>query len=79
MLTGTTQMLKIGLVREEKIPNDNRVTFSPGQCAELKTAFPQFNLIVQPSPRRCFYGCRIQATRHRSKRRPIRLRFAYGY
>jgi saccharopine dehydrogenase (NAD+, L-lysine forming) len=46
--------LKIGLIREEKIPNDTRVAFSPQQCIELKKKFPQFDLTVQPSPRRCF-------------------------
>lgn len=47
-------MLKIGILREEKIPVDNRTPFSPQQCIELKNKFPQFNIIVQPSPHRCF-------------------------
>ena len=48
------QTLRIGLIREEKVPYDNRVSLSPEQCVELKTKFPQIAVIVQPSPRRCF-------------------------
>lgn len=47
-------LLKIGLLREEKIPFDNRVPFSPQQCLEVKKKFPQLYLTVQPSSHRCF-------------------------
>lgn len=46
-------MIKIGIIREEKIPNDHRVPFSPAQCVELQTKF-SLKVIVQPSPSRCF-------------------------
>ena len=47
-------MLKIALVREEKIPADNRVALTPPQCRWLHKNFPQIKVIVQHSDIRCF-------------------------
>ncbi|HUQ66181.1 MAG TPA: NAD(P)-dependent oxidoreductase [Flavitalea sp.] len=47
-------MLRIGIIREDKVPPDNRVPFSPLQCKWLMKHFPNIRLIVQPSPSRCF-------------------------
>ncbi|HUS01373.1 MAG TPA: hypothetical protein VMY77_06590, partial [Chitinophagaceae bacterium] len=47
-------MLKIGLIREEKIPADNRVTFTPTQCKWIQKTFPEIRIIVQHSDHRCF-------------------------
>ena len=47
-------MLKIALVREEKIPADNRVALTPSQCRWLHKNFPQIKVIVQHSDIRCF-------------------------
>ncbi|HUS00607.1 MAG TPA: hypothetical protein VMY77_02715, partial [Chitinophagaceae bacterium] len=47
-------MLKIGLIREEKIPSDNRVTFTPSQCKWIQKTFPEIRIIVQHSDHRCF-------------------------
>ncbi|HUQ97122.1 MAG TPA: NAD(P)-dependent oxidoreductase [Chitinophagaceae bacterium] len=47
-------MIKIGLIREEKIPADNRVALSPAQCKWLQKKFPEIKIIVQHSPIRCF-------------------------
>jgi len=46
--------LKIGIIREEKQPADKRVAFTPAQCAELKTRFPQLQIAMQSSTERCF-------------------------
>jgi len=48
------QNLKIALIREEKIPPDNRVAFSPVQCQWLMNKYPGLEIIVQPSRYRCF-------------------------
>jgi alanine dehydrogenase len=47
-------MLKIGLIREDKFPHDNRVAFTPLQCQWITRNYPQVNITVQPSEWRCF-------------------------
>lgn len=47
-------MLKIGLIKEGKIPADNRVALTPAQCKWMYKNHPEVELIVQPSASRCF-------------------------
>jgi saccharopine dehydrogenase (NAD+, L-lysine forming) len=47
-------MIKIGLIRETKIPSDNRVAFIPSQCKWIQQHFPDVKVIVQSSPDRCY-------------------------
>jgi len=47
-------MLKIGLIREEKIPADNRVAFTPSQCKFIQNNFADIKIVVQHSEYRCF-------------------------
>lgn len=47
-------MVKIGLLKEERLPADNRVALSPAQCAWLQKTFPQLKICVQHSAIRCF-------------------------
>jgi saccharopine dehydrogenase (NAD+, L-lysine forming) len=47
-------MLKIGIIREGKIPTDSRVAFNPAQCKWLMNHFPNLKVFVQPSAQRCF-------------------------
>lgn len=47
-------MIQIGLIREEKQPFDNRVSFTPAQCKWILEHYPQVRIQVQPSPHRCF-------------------------
>lgn len=47
-------MLVIGLIREGKVPADNRVALTPAQCRFLTGHFPDIQIKVQPSPHRCF-------------------------
>ncbi len=44
----------IGLLRESKIPPDNRVPLSPAQCRQLEDLYPGLRVLVQPSRARCF-------------------------
>ena len=46
--------LKVGLIREGKVPHDRRVPFTPDQCVQIKNEFPNVELIIQPSPWRSF-------------------------
>jgi len=46
-------MLKIGLIREGKIPADNRVALTPQQCKWVQEKF-NVTVIVQQSETRCF-------------------------
>lgn len=47
-------MLKIGLIREGKIPSDNRVALTPAHCKFLNKSDNNIEVIVQESPSRCF-------------------------
>jgi saccharopine dehydrogenase (NAD+, L-lysine-forming) len=47
-------MLTIGLIREGKIPADNRVALTPAQCKWVHKNAQDVKLIVQTSPSRCF-------------------------
>ena len=44
----------IGLIKEGKVPSDNRVALSPKQCRYLLDQFPEWDIIVESSPNRCF-------------------------
>ncbi len=48
------QSIKIGLIREGKIPPDKRVPFTPIQCEEIEQRFPHVKIICEPSEIRCF-------------------------
>ncbi len=47
-------MKKIGIIKEGKIPADNRVALTPAQCKWVQSAFPHCKILVQRSPVRCF-------------------------
>jgi len=47
-------MTKIGLIREGKIPADNRVALTPAQCKWIQKNAPEIRIAAQPSPHRCF-------------------------
>lgn len=46
--------MKIGVLRETKLPPDMRVPLTPEQCRKLVDAYPGIELYVQPSEIRCF-------------------------
>lgn len=46
--------MKIGILREEKIPEDKRVSLTPNQCKELLKLYPSIELYIQSSRLRCF-------------------------
>lgn len=45
--------MKIGIIREGKIPPDSRVPLTPEQCAHIVRNFP-VEVLVQPAPKRCY-------------------------
>ncbi len=47
-------MIKIGLIREGKVPADARVALTPAQCKWIRTHRPDLKVIVQQSENRCF-------------------------
>lgn len=47
-------MKKIGLIREGKIPADNRVALTPAQCKWILKNSTDIQIFVQNSPGRCF-------------------------
>ena len=46
--------MKIGIIREEKVPHDKRVPFTPVQCKYLLEQHPDLELKVQPCAFRCY-------------------------
>ncbi len=46
--------MKIGIIKETKIPEDNRVALTPLQIKALKEKFPHVSFKVQPSPIRAY-------------------------
>lgn len=46
--------MKIGVVREGKLPHDKRVAFTPEQCVLINSIFPGVEVVVQPSDWRCY-------------------------
>lgn len=46
--------MKVGIIREEKVPHDKRVPFTPVQCKYLMEQFPETKIAVQPCSYRCY-------------------------
>lgn len=47
-------MLTIGLLREGKVPPDNRVALTPAQCKWIQKNSPDVRVLVESSPDRCY-------------------------
>jgi alanine dehydrogenase len=47
-------IMKLGIIREGKIPIDSRVPLTPKQCRYLSDNYPDWQIFVQPSQERCF-------------------------
>jgi alanine dehydrogenase len=54
-------MIRIGLIKEGKIPPDTRVVLTPLQCAAIVRELPGVSIVVQPSPSRCFADAEYEA------------------
>ena len=54
-------MLKLGLIREGKIPADSRVALTPAQCKWLHKNFADIRVSVQHSTIRCYSDKEYQA------------------
>jgi len=54
-------MIKIGLIREGKIPADNRVALTPAQCKWIQKNSSDVKLFAQSSTNRCFTDREYQA------------------
>lgn len=49
-----TKMIKLGLIREGKVPADNRVALTPAQCKWIHKNASDVRVVAQSSPSRCF-------------------------
>ncbi len=47
-------MITIGLLREGKVPADNRVALTPAQCKWIQKNEPEIRVLAQSSPDRCY-------------------------
>jgi saccharopine dehydrogenase (NAD+, L-lysine-forming) len=48
------EKVKIGIIREGRLPPDKRVPLTPLKCQETLAAFPGMEIVVQPSPVRSY-------------------------
>ncbi len=46
--------MKIGVLRENKLPIDKRVPLTPEQCLVVQEKYPAVKVVIQPSKIRCF-------------------------
>ncbi len=46
--------LKVGIIREGKLPHDKRTPFTPAQCKQIEAQFPNVELVIQPCEYRCY-------------------------
>ena len=47
-------MIKIGIIKEEKVPVDHRVPITPAQATQIQRDFPKVQIKVQSSSVRCY-------------------------
>ncbi len=47
-------IMKIGVLKEEKVPADKRVPLTPKQCRVLLNTYPKLEIAVKSSGIRCF-------------------------
>ncbi len=50
----------LGLIKEGKVPSDNRVALTPKQCSFLISQFPDWDILVESSPHRCYKDAEYQ-------------------
>lgn len=55
-------MIRIGLIREGKVPADNRVALTPAQCKWLRRHRNDIEVLVEPSQGRCYADREYEAT-----------------
>lgn len=48
------KQVRLGIIREGKVPHDHRVPLTPKQCKTVEAQYPEVKIIVQPSEIRCF-------------------------
>lgn len=48
------KQIRLGIIREGKVPPDKRVPLTPKQCKLVESKFPQVKVLVQKSPVRAF-------------------------
>jgi saccharopine dehydrogenase (NAD+, L-lysine forming) len=47
-------MLTLGLIKEGKTPQDNRVALTPAQCKWIMQHYPDIKVIAESAPNRCY-------------------------
>jgi alanine dehydrogenase len=48
------EKIKLGIIREGKVPPDHRVSLTPKQCKSIQVLYPNVEVIIQPSPIRAY-------------------------
>ncbi len=53
-------MIRIGLIKEGKLPADNRVALTPSQCKWINNHYQNITIVAQSSDSRCFKDAEYQ-------------------
>ncbi len=48
------EKIRLGIIKEGKLPYDKRVAFTPAQCVLIEKKFPAVKVFVQSSAQRCY-------------------------
>ena len=54
-------MIRIGILKERKVPADVRVALTPKYCAHIQQFYPQIKIVVEPSLYRCITDAEYRA------------------
>ncbi len=54
-------MIRIGLIKERKVPADVRVALTPKYCAHIQRFYPEIKIYVEPSDSRCISDAEFMA------------------
>jgi saccharopine dehydrogenase (NAD+, L-lysine forming) len=46
--------IRLGIIREGKVPHDKRVALTPQQCSQVLEEYPGLEIVIQPSDFRCY-------------------------
>lgn len=46
--------MKFGIIKETKVPHEDRVAFTPQQCQELQAQYNGLQIVVEPYEHRCY-------------------------
>lgn len=56
------KQVRLGIIKEGKVPHDHRVPLTPKQCKTVEAQYPEVKIVVQPSNIRCYTDSEYSAS-----------------